>query len=280
MAVETIFLSNAFDDEHDALADTDTHRAQRETAIAAVTSRAPDMPSGWPSAIAPPFGLMRASSSAMPSWRSTANSWLANASLSSITSIWPSVMPSCAISFCVAGAGPMPMMRGATPAVAMPTIRARGFRPCLSAACALASNTAQAPSLTLLALPAVTLPSGRTYEALELCQGFQRAGTRLLVLVDTQRFAFFLRDFHRGNFGSERAVGLSASGLFLAAQGKRVLIGAADIEFDRDILGGFRAIPYVRRLGYLKAFATNCIFQVVNSTLRAAILPLLQTCDL
>jgi hypothetical protein len=73
---------------------------------------------------------------------------------------------------------------------------------------------------------------------------------------------------------------LAQHGQFLAAQGKRVLIGAADIEFDRDILGGFRAIPYVRRLGYLKAFATNCIFQVVNSTLRAAILPLLQTCDL
>jgi hypothetical protein len=82
MAVETIFLSNAFDDERDALADTDTHRAQRETAIAAVTSRAPDMPSGWPSAIAPPFGLTRASSSAMPSWRSTANSWLRRANAS------------------------------------------------------------------------------------------------------------------------------------------------------------------------------------------------------
>jgi hypothetical protein len=33
-------------------------------------------------------------------------------------------------SFCVAGAGPMPITRGATPAVAMPTMRARGVRPC------------------------------------------------------------------------------------------------------------------------------------------------------
>ena len=31
--------------------------------------------------------------------------------------------------FCVAGAGPMPMMRGATPAVAAATIRALGVRP-------------------------------------------------------------------------------------------------------------------------------------------------------
>ena len=33
----------------------------------------------------------------------------------------------------VAGAGPMPMMRGATPAVAMPTIRALGVRPFFAA---------------------------------------------------------------------------------------------------------------------------------------------------
>ena len=54
------------------------------------------------------------------------------------------------------------MMRGATPAVAMPTTRARGVRPCLAAALSLASSRAQLPSFTPLALPAVTVPSGRT----------------------------------------------------------------------------------------------------------------------
>ena len=59
-------------------------------------------------------------------------------------------------------AGSNPMMRGATPAVAMPTTRARGVRPLLAAAASLASRRAQAPSLTPEALPAVTVPSGRT----------------------------------------------------------------------------------------------------------------------
>ena len=56
----------------------------------------------------------------------------------------------------------MPITRGATPAVAMPTTRALGVRPCLAASRSLANNKAQAPSFTPLALPAVTVPSGRT----------------------------------------------------------------------------------------------------------------------
>ncbi|MNN52565.1 hypothetical protein D3C81_1672740 [compost metagenome] len=120
------------------------------------------MPSGWPRAMAPPLGFTRLSSSAMPSWRSTARPCAANASFSSITSIWSSDMPSCFISFWVAGAGPMPITRGATPAVAMPTMRARGVRPCCFRPASLASSSAQAPSFTPEALPAVTVPSART----------------------------------------------------------------------------------------------------------------------
>ncbi|MCY1521055.1 hypothetical protein D9M68_558540 [compost metagenome] len=54
------------------------------------------------------------------------------------------------------------MMRGATPAVAMPTMRAFGVSPFLAAVASSASSSAQAPSFTPLALPAVTVPSGRT----------------------------------------------------------------------------------------------------------------------
>ncbi len=56
----------------------------------------------------------------------------------------------------------MPITRGATPATAMPSTRARGVRPCVFAAAALASSSAQAPSLTPEALPAVIVPFGRT----------------------------------------------------------------------------------------------------------------------
>jgi hypothetical protein len=82
--------------------------------------------------------------------------------LSSITSSCSSFSPVSASTLRVAGAGPMPMMRGGTPAVAMPMTRARGVRPWRAAAPSLASSSAQAPSLTPDALPAVTLPSGRT----------------------------------------------------------------------------------------------------------------------
>src|SRR3989344_3938102 len=133
---------------------------RRLTAV--VTRRAPLAPRGWPSAMAPPQALTRASSSFRPKARSTARPCAAKASLSSITSMWSMVRPVCASTFRVAGVGPKPMMRGATPATAMPTTRARGLRPYLAALASSASSSAQAPSFTPLALPAVTVPSGRT----------------------------------------------------------------------------------------------------------------------
>ena len=57
-----------------------------------------------------------------------------------------------------AGIGPDPMMAGSTPAVAQEAIRARGFRPRVSASSAVISTTAAAPSLRPEALPAVTVP--------------------------------------------------------------------------------------------------------------------------
>ena len=79
-----------------------------------------------------------------------------------MTSICARLRPVKASTFWVAGAGPMPMMRGSTPTLAMPTTRAFGVRPCLAALASSASNNAQAPSFTPEALPAVTVPSGRT----------------------------------------------------------------------------------------------------------------------
>ena len=56
----------------------------------------------------------------------------------------------------------MPITRGGTPAVAMPTTRAFGVRPYLPAVASSASSSAHEPSFTPLALPAVTVPSGLT----------------------------------------------------------------------------------------------------------------------
>ncbi len=54
------------------------------------------------------------------------------------------------------------MMRGGTPAVAIPRSRAIGLNPYLPTARSLAISSATAPSLMPDALPAVTLPSGLT----------------------------------------------------------------------------------------------------------------------
>ena len=84
------------------------------------------------------------------------------------------------------------MIRGGTPAVAAPTIRARGVRPCRRAAASLATSSAQAPSLTPEALPAVTVPSGRTIGA-SFASASARRRARMLVAVDDPRRALLLR---------------------------------------------------------------------------------------
>jgi hypothetical protein len=78
-----------------------------------------------------------------------------------MTSIWAIVSPALARTLRVAGTGPIPMTRGATPATAAATMRARGVSPCCRAAASEATRRAQAPSLTPEALPAVTVPFGR-----------------------------------------------------------------------------------------------------------------------
>src|SRR3989304_1691430 len=78
-------------------------------------SRAPVAPSGGPRAPAPPLGFTRSQSHS--SSRPTARTWQANASLISMRSKSPMLMPVRWSSFCVAGAGPMPMIVGATPIV-------------------------------------------------------------------------------------------------------------------------------------------------------------------
>ena len=68
---------------------------------------------GWPSAIAPPFGFTLAGSSS----RSfiTASDCAANASFSSITSTSSSDRPALSSALRVAGTGPIPIVAGSTP---------------------------------------------------------------------------------------------------------------------------------------------------------------------
>ncbi len=69
--------------------------------------RAPEQPSGWPMAIAPPLTFSRCGSSFSSS--ATATDWAANASLTSIRSSASGCQPALASTLPIAGTGPMPM---------------------------------------------------------------------------------------------------------------------------------------------------------------------------
>ncbi len=87
----------------------------RSSSYSALTIRiAPVAPTGWPSAMAPPFGFTLAGS--RPSPLVTASACAAKASFDSITSKSSTVRPVRASSFSTAGTGPIPITSGRTPA--------------------------------------------------------------------------------------------------------------------------------------------------------------------
>jgi len=97
---------------------------------------------------------MWAASSGRPSPRVTASACAAKASFNSIVSKSPIFRLRRVINFCVADTGPMPMTRGATPAVAIPSTRARGRKPCFSKATSDATiKVAEAATLAAAGTP-------------------------------------------------------------------------------------------------------------------------------
>src|SRR2546430_13153040 len=121
------------------------------------STRAPDAPTGWPIAIAPPLTLTLPVS--QPRSLLTAQACAANASLASIKSRSAMFQPAFFSAAREAGIGPVPMILGSTPAWPHDTMRPRAFLPSLAACLAVISTTAPAPSLMPDALPALTVPS-------------------------------------------------------------------------------------------------------------------------
>ncbi len=80
----------------------------------------------------------------------------------------------------------------------------------------------------------------RAHDAFQLRERFERRFARMLVARDDQRIAFLLRNRDRDDFLGERAVLLRTRSLLLAAQREQILIGAADVVVDRDVLGRLR----------------------------------------
>src|SRR5262245_32565727 len=130
---------------------------RRSSSCSSVTTiRAPVHPIGWPSAIAPPLTFSR--SEEIGTSRTTASTCAAKASFNSTRSKSSIFRPVRAVSFWMAGTGPMPMIRGSTPALAQPTILARGASRRARAASADAITTAAPPSVIPDDEPAVMMP--------------------------------------------------------------------------------------------------------------------------
>src|SRR5829696_2941810 len=122
--------------------------------------RAPVMPYGWPSAIAPPCGFSLSLNGSTPISRHTGSTCAAKASFNSTTSTSSIVMPARASTRRTASIGPTPMISGSTPETDDATIRARGSIPSSRARVSDMTTTAAAPSFSGHGLPAVTLPPG------------------------------------------------------------------------------------------------------------------------
>lgn len=107
--------------------------------------------------IAPPFTLIFSRGRSKSRW--TARDWAANASFISNKSMSPTDRPAFSSAFFVDGTGPMPIILGLTPALALARMRTRGRRPSSLAFCSLMTSTAAAASFIPEAFPAETLPS-------------------------------------------------------------------------------------------------------------------------
>src|SRR4051794_26327319 len=139
-----------------AAAPTPPPRRRSSSAVSS-TIRAPLMPIGWPSAMAPPLGLTFSGS--MPSSRVDTMPTAAKASLSSTRSRSAGSIPSRAQAFWIARDGWLCSVASGPATTPWAPISASTVQPSSAAFSALMTTTAQAPSEICEAVPAVIVPS-------------------------------------------------------------------------------------------------------------------------
>src|ERR1700733_3906219 len=197
------------------------------------STRAPDAPTGWPIAIAPPLTLTLAVS--QPRSLLTAQACAAKASLASIRSRSPMLQPAFLSAAREAGIGPVPMIFGSTPACPQDTMRASTVLPSLAACLAVISTTAAAPSLMAEAgRNRAVLLEGRT----QLGHRIQRGAMPRIFVVGDDDIALARLDRDRNDLVLELAGLLRRLGLVLRMNREFVLLGAGDLILPRDVLGG------------------------------------------
>ena len=197
------------------------------------------MPSGWPSAIAPPFGFTRASSSARPSVAQHRER-LRGERFVELDDVDLRRAPGrrARAACCVAGTGPdaHDARRDAGGRHSRPHVRAASGRSALPRL-ARRTSSAHAPSLTPEALPAVTVPSLRN-DGLQLGQRLERGVARGCSSRSTTTGRPCFCAIVTGEISSAKTPALlRRDRLLLAAQREAVLILARDLELLGDVLG-------------------------------------------
>ena len=124
-----------------------------------VARRAPEAPSGCPSAMAPPTDSAGPSSAPVSICHASGTG--ANASLTSKASISSIVSPERSSASAVAGIGPVSILTGSSPVTTAVWTRASGVRPSALARSEVMISSAAAPSEICDALPAVIEPPSR-----------------------------------------------------------------------------------------------------------------------
>ena len=190
--------------------------------------RVPDMPTGWPSAIAPPLTLTLSSDS--PSSRADSMPTAANASLNSTRSRSETAMPSFSQAFTVALAGCIWRVESGPATMPWAPISASHSRPSSSALALLITTTAAAPSEICDAEPAVIVPSllkaGRSLDSDSAVVSPRTPSS----CGDDDRVAPALRDLDRHDLVVEEAVLPGLGGALVGAGGELVLLLAGQLD--------------------------------------------------
>jgi len=202
--------------------------------------RAPLAPSGWPSAIAPPFTFTLARSA--PVSRCQASTTLENASFTSNRSMSASVRPDRRSTFSVAGMTAVSIINGSSPTTAKLCSRASGRSPSCSARSPDMISSAAAPSLIGLLLPAVTDQSicGNRFDITSLANaGRSPASTSAVVpgRTDSSRSTSPFARGHRHDLAAEAALGPRLRGPLVRGGREVVQLGPRQPPFGRDQLG-------------------------------------------
>ncbi len=220
------------------------HSARRaprrsSSSVAVAASRAPLMPSGWPSAIAPPFGLTCARVVREPE-ATQHRERLRGESLVELDHVEVADREA-EPRHQLLGRGRRPHAHDARRQSRDCGAEHAGARlEAMPLRGALAGDEQRAGAIVDAGGVAGRDRAAGAKRRAELRERLEARLARVLVAVDDDRRAFLRRQRHGNDFRREPAARLGGERALLAAQGKGVLVGARDRELGGDVLAGLR----------------------------------------